>query len=170
MTSLSLSVKRRCAKSENLPTQKSYSIYIPTMLYWILLNFKIFENSRFYWILNVQVLSSQSKDNSNNDKSVFSLVRRLSTWHCPHLLLSAVLRRRCCWARLQLVHGAAVDLYLLPARRSAVNPPAIVAAVDRWETDRRTDRRTLDRYIDPATHTVRAASVITSCRRRQQSQ
>ena len=23
---------------------------------------------------------------------------RLSTWYCPHLLLSAVLRRRCCWA------------------------------------------------------------------------
>ena len=30
----------------------------------------------------------------------------LSTWHCPHLLLSAVLRRRCCWACPQLVRGA----------------------------------------------------------------
>ena len=26
-----------------------------------------------------------------------SLLRHLSTWHCPHLLLSAILRR-CCWA------------------------------------------------------------------------
>ena len=33
-----------------------------------------------------------------NNKSVFSLVSRLSVWHLPHLLLSAVLRRRCCWA------------------------------------------------------------------------
>jgi len=36
MTSLPLWVKRRCAKPENLPTQKSYSMYIVT----ILLNFK----------------------------------------------------------------------------------------------------------------------------------
>jgi len=35
MTSLPLWVKRRCAKPENLPTQKSYSMYIVT----ILLNF-----------------------------------------------------------------------------------------------------------------------------------
>ena len=31
------------------------------------------------------------------NKSVFGFLRRLSTRHCPHLLLSAVLRRRCCW-------------------------------------------------------------------------
>jgi len=31
------------------------------------------------------------------NKSVFSLVPRLSTWHCPHLLLSAVLRHRSYW-------------------------------------------------------------------------
>ena len=54
-------------------------------------------------------------------KSVFSLVPRLSTRHCPYLLLSAVLRRRCCWARLQ---QAPVDRFLLPAGRSAANPPA----------------------------------------------
>jgi len=33
---------------------------------------------------------------AKNNKSAFSAVRRLSIWHCPHLLLSAVLRRRCC--------------------------------------------------------------------------
>jgi len=37
--------------------------------------------------------------------------------------------------------------------RSAANPPHAAAAVDRWnrETDRRT---TLDRFIDPAAHTL----------------
>jgi len=29
-------------------------------------------------------------------KSVFSFLRQLTTWHCPHMLLRAVLRRRCC--------------------------------------------------------------------------
>jgi len=36
----------------------------------------------------------------------------------------------------------------LPAGRSAANPPAAAAAVDRW--DRQTDGRTRDRYIDSA--------------------
>jgi len=43
---------------------------------------------------------------------------------------------------------AAVDLYLLlTGERSAANPPASVAAVDRWDrhTDRRTDARPLRR-------------------------
>ena len=43
MTSLPLWVKRRCAKSENLPTcrrKKSYFRYTLTIWYWILLNFK----------------------------------------------------------------------------------------------------------------------------------
>jgi len=35
--------------------------------------------------------------------------------------------------------AAAVDQYLLPAGRSAANPPATAAAVDRW--DRQTDGR-----------------------------
>ena len=58
---------------------------------------------------------------------------------CQHntariLLLSAVLRRRCCWAPAP----AAVDRYLLPAGRSAANPPHVAAAVNRW--DRRSNR------------------------------
>jgi len=40
MTSLPLWAKRRCAKSENLLTPKSYYIYILTMWYCILLNLK----------------------------------------------------------------------------------------------------------------------------------
>jgi len=45
------------------------------------------------------------------------------------LLLSAVLRRRCCWGA-----PAAVNRYLLPARRSAANPPQVAAAaVDRFK-------------------------------------
>ena len=41
----------------------------------------------------------------------------------------------------------AVDRYLLPAGRSAANPPAAVAAVDRWDrrTDGETDTRPLHR-------------------------
>jgi len=43
--------------------------------------------------------------------------------------------------RWPLQHGArsasaAIDRYLLPARRSAANPPAAVAAVDRWDRER----------------------------------
>jgi len=83
-----------------------------------------------------------------------SLVPRLPTGHCPHLLLNAVLRRRCCWAPAP----AAADRYLLPAGRSATNPPHAAAAVDRW--DRRTDgRQTLDRFMDPDPHTMRAVSI-----------
>jgi len=44
--------------------------------------------------------------------AVFSLVLRLSTRHCPHLLLNAVLRRRCCWAPAP----AAVDRYANDAK------------------------------------------------------
>jgi len=62
--------------------------------------------------------------------------------HLPYLC-------RCCWA------PAAVDRYLLPARRrSAANPPH--AAVER--TMGQTDGRTSDRYIDRAC--TRAVSAI----------
>ena len=38
---------------------------------------------------------------------MFSLLSSASCQHdCPHLLVSAVLRRRCCWARPQLARGA----------------------------------------------------------------
>jgi len=42
---------------------------------------------------------------------------------------------------------------------AADTQPAAVAAVDRWDRDGRTDRRTPDRYVDLALHAVRAASI-----------
>jgi len=56
------------------------------------------------------------------------LSRRLSLRRYLHLLLSA------------RSAPAAIDRYLLPAERSAANPPAAVAVVDRW--DRQTEGRT----------------------------
>jgi len=35
-------------------------------------------------------------DINTNNKSLVSLLRQLTAWHCPHLLLRAVLRRGCC--------------------------------------------------------------------------
>ena len=69
---------------------------------------------------------------------------QLSTWHCPHLLLSTVLRRCCCWA------PAAVDRYLLPAWRSATNCTPLLRSSD----------GTNDHYIDRALHTMWAVPVI----------
>ena len=64
--------------------------------------------------------------NSYCNMSVLSLVPRLSTWRCPHLLLSA---------------GAdpqqSIDICRRRTPRSAANPPHAAAAVDR--RDRRTD-------------------------------
>jgi len=45
---------------------------------------------------------------------------------------------------------------LLPARRSAANPPHSAPAVTRW--DRQTDGRMLVRFKDPAPHIMRARS------------
>jgi len=56
--------------------------------------------------------------------------------------------RVCCWAPAH----AAIDRYFLPTGRSAANPPAAVAAVNRW--DRRTDRHP----TVAQTHAMRAAS------------
>ena len=64
---------------------------------------------------------------------------RLSTWHCPHLLLSAVLRRRCCCAPA----SAAVGRYLLP--HGAQQQTRRTPLMERW--DRQTDKPTPDRYI-----------------------
>ena len=50
------------------------------------------------------------------NKSEFSLLRRLSTRRCPHVLPSATMRRRCCWAP-----APAIDQYLLSAARGALS-------------------------------------------------
>ena len=86
------------------------------------------------------------RPNNNRNKSVLSLVPRLSTRRCQRLLLSA---------------GAAYQLSVdicCRRQRSAANQPHASAAVDR--RDRQTDRRTPDRFIDPAVpHTMRIVSL-----------
>jgi len=63
----------------------------------------------------------------------------LSTWHCPHLLLSA---------------GAAVrrcrSIFPAPTALSS----KLAARRCRSRTTGQTDRRTHDRYVDPAPHTM----------------
>jgi len=74
------------------------------------------------------------------NKSVFSFLRTLKTWHCPR----SPSARRCCWA---------------PAVQQSIDiscPPAGEGL--RW--DRQTDGRTLYSYIDPARRTVRAVSMV----------
>jgi len=65
--------------------------------------------------------------NCNNNKSVFSFLRQLTTWHCSHLLLNAVLL---CALLLRRPAAAAVDRYSLPAGPTAATPHA-ADAVDR---------------------------------------
>ena len=92
-------------------------------------------------------------------KPVFSFLSQLTTWHCSQLLLSA--------------GRAAIDRYLLLARPTAAYPPHAAAAVDRWdkradgrtEMDKRTDRRTPYRYIDPVTFC--ASSVLLSAQKKR---
>jgi len=57
-----------------------------------------------------------------------------------------------------LLGAGAVDLYLLPARRSAANPRTpLLLPVD--GTDGQTDiGQTLDRFIDPAPHAMQTVS------------
>jgi len=72
--------------------------------------------------------------------------------------------------RRRLLHGASassapasIDRYLLPAGRSEENPPAAVAAVDRW--DRQTDGRKPDRNTDDNLYAVleNKRSICLSC-------
>jgi len=84
---------------------------------------------------------------------VTSLVPRLSTWHCPRLLLSAdrstagtvtAMRRRLLSIDISCPRDAQQQTRLRPLLLS-ING-----------TDRRTDRRTLNRFINPAPHTMMA--------------
>jgi len=68
-----------------------------------------------------------------------SFLRQLSTWHCSHLLLEAVLRRRCCWAPCS---RAVIHRYLQPVGSSAANPHSSeVRHAGEWR-DSQTDRQT----------------------------
>jgi len=89
---------------------------------------------------------------------VFSLVPPLSTGHCPHLLLSAVLRR------LQLVcsAGAGTCRSIFPACNDSSSKSAGHRCYCRWmgQTDGRTDRQTSGHLIDLALHTTRAIKAV----------
>jgi len=88
-------------------------------------------------------MNNEKDSQTKLNKSVISLLRRLSTWRCLHLLLS--------------IGPTVIDWYLLqtPTRRSAAaNPPATCCC----RMMRQTDGRTIDRYTDPAPHTTRALS------------
>jgi len=67
--------------------------------------------------------------NNSSNKSAFSFLRQLTTWHCSHLPLNAVLLRR--------QAATAVNQQFLPVGPTAANPPQRHALVARW--DRQTD-------------------------------
>jgi len=105
-------------------------------------------HSRFYFgpvkaassVPHARVLAC-SVLHSELHKPVFSLLRRLSTRHCPHLLLSA---GACCTAHLQLVRGAGARGYRSISANRALSSKL---AVDRWyrQTDGQTDTRPFHR-------------------------
>ena len=74
---------------------------------------------------------------------MFSFLRQLTTWHCSHLLPSA---------------GPCSNWSISSGSRAHSSKPA--AAAEWW--DRRTYRRTLDSFIDPAPHTVGSVSINTA--------
>jgi len=73
------------------------------------------------------------------NKSVFSFLRQLASWHCSYLLLLSAGR-------------AAIDRCLLAAGPTAANPPQ-----PNDGTNGQTDRR--DSFIYPARRTTRAVSI-----------
>jgi len=66
------------------------------------------------------------------NKSVFSFLRQLTTWHCPHLLLHVVLQRCCCCA-------PGSNRSISPVCQAHSSKPAATAWVGEW--DRQTDGR-----------------------------
>ena len=92
-------------------------------------------------IISSHSLHLYNSQHSNN-RTVFSFLRRLITWHCPRLLLSA--------------GRAAIDRHLVPTEHPAANPQQRRANDG---TGGQT-RRTPDRHIDPALHTgMQAVSI-----------
>jgi len=87
------------------------------------------------------------------NKSVFSLVPRLSTWHCPHLLLSI-----CC-----VLYGAVVAerracyRSVFPVRDAHSKIPAARCCCCR--STGQTDGLTRNRFIYSAPHTMRTVSI-----------
>ena len=83
------------------------------------------------------------------NKCVLSLFHRLSTWRCPHVLLSTGAFRKyrsTAGTRRQSPQLWIDRLSSCPGGCSAANRPHAAAAVDRW--DRQTERRTYYRRTD----------------------
>ena len=112
--------------------------------------------------VNTPLTSKQVCRDRQKNKSASSFVRQLSTRHCPSfaaerraeatLLLST---GACCTAHLP--QAPAISRYIPPVGRSAENPQQRRAASE-WR-DRRKDRRTPDRYVDPAAYTAQAVPI-----------
>jgi len=96
-------------------------------------------------------INGKRRRNSYN-KSALNLLRRLSTWREPHLLLSAGAAAR----RPQRIRSYRSTS---PTHIGLSNPAGRRCY---WrsmgQTDRRTDGRTPDRYMDPTPHTTWSAS------------
>jgi len=73
------------------------------------------------------------------------------------IIIITVHSLKCLALPFSVTYYRSINIFRL--RRSATNPQHAAAAVDRWDrqTDRRTDRRMLYRFIDPARHTLPAA-------------
>jgi len=103
----------------------------------------MFKIARLFVYLNLL-----RKNHQFNSKSVFSLLRQLTTWHCSHLLLNAVL--------LCAVLPRGRDRSISPARQqtrssSGVRRPGRDGQTD-GQTVARMDGQTPDSCIDPAPH------------------
>jgi len=68
-----------------------------------------------------------------------------------------VLRRHCCWARLSpRLSPPSIDISRRYDTQQQTRRTPLLLLID--ETDRQTGGQTLDRFIDPAPHTVGAVA------------
>jgi len=73
------------------------------------------------------------------NKSVFSFLRQPSTWHCPHVLLHALLLLGARRPQHGRRRPLSINISCRGGGHTASNSPHTVAVVDRW--DRQTNRR-----------------------------
>ena len=107
------------------------------------------------WTVRHWFASRWRRYKHSQSKSVFSLLRRLGTWHCSRLPLSAVLlRRRCCLEprRCSSRRNFSCQLGAQQQTRRTLLQRSIAG------TDRRS-WRTPCRYIDPVTYDTSSDSI-----------
>jgi len=90
------------------------------------------------------LMKCTTSDNSN--KSVFSFLRQLTTWHCSHSLLDAVLLY---WAT-----GVRHCCSIFPVRRAHSSKLTACCCSSQYIDGTQTDGQTPYRYIDPAAYYV----------------